>query len=159
MLEFALAGIASITMLITTVQLSLGLWNYHTLAYAVHEATRFVVSHGRGCITGTNSCGITIGDIANRIIQDSIGVPAGSLNVTLTTDSGAVTNCNPITTCTSNATRWPPTINLDNTSGKKVTITATYTYRHSMLIMWAGSSGQKFSAFTFPATSTQTIVF
>ena len=41
MVEFALAGVGSMILFISTVQLTIGMWNYHTLAYAVHEATRY----------------------------------------------------------------------------------------------------------------------
>jgi Flp pilus assembly protein TadG len=159
MVEFALAGTVAITMLITTVQLSIGLWHYHMLAYAVHEATRYASVHGRGCVTGTASCGITVGNIVARIKTDSVGMPDNALNVTLTTDSGAVTTCNPITSCSSNSTRWPPTSNLDNATGKRVVITASYTFNHNMVIIWPGSFTQHFSNFVLPASSTETIVF
>jgi hypothetical protein len=159
MLEFALAGVTSVILLINTVQLSLGMWNYHTLAYAVHEATRYASSHGRGCVTGTNSCGITVADIMRRIASNSIGLAAGALNVTLTTQSGAVTSCSPISTCSTNSTRWPPTSNFDNTTGKKITISASYTFRHSMLMMSLGSPAQQFGSFLFPASSTEPVVF
>jgi len=159
MLEFALAGIASMTILFSVIQLSIGMWHYHTLAYSVHEATRRVSVHGRGCVTGTTLCPITIGDIVTNLTSDSIGIPASALNVTLTTDSGAVTTCNPSTACTNNAIRWPPSSNLDNATGKQVTITASYRYTHSMLIIWPTVFSKGLDAFVFPASSTETIVF
>jgi hypothetical protein len=159
MLEFTLAGIAAVTILITTVQLCIGMWNYHTIAYSVHEATRYAASHGRGCITGTSSCGITIADITSKLIADSIGVRSSALSVTLTTDSGASTTCNPVTSCSSNTTRWPPTSNMDNTTGKKVTVSASYTFTSAMLIFWPGTSAQRLGTFTLPASSTEAIVF
>ena len=159
MLEFALAGVVSITALFSTVQMCLGMWHYHTLAYSVHETTRKVSVHGRGCVTGTTLCPITIATIVSNLATDSIGVPANSINVTFTTDSGAVTTCNPITACTNNSTRWPPSSNLDKATGKKFTITATYQYNSTMLSLWPGAVTQRLGAFVFPASSTETIVF
>jgi Flp pilus assembly protein TadG len=159
LIEFSLAGVATVTMLIATVQMSIGLWHYHTLAYAVHEATRYVTAHGRGCTTGSTTCSITVADIAARLASDATGMATSEMNVTLTTNSGAVTNCNPLSTCSGNTTRWPPTSNLDNVAGKNVTIAASYTFRHTMLVFWPGSSPQRFAAFVFPASSTETIVF
>ena len=40
MVEFVFAGIAAATLMICTVQVSISMWNYHTLAYAVHEANQ-----------------------------------------------------------------------------------------------------------------------
>jgi hypothetical protein len=159
MVEFALAGVASLTMMISMVQLCIGLWHYHTLAYAVHECTRYVTVHGRGCLTGTTTCSITVGDIATRLSTDAIGLFPDDVNVTLTTDSGATTTCNPLSSCLANGTRWPPTSLLDNTTGKHVTVSANYLFRHSMFLLWPGAAAQQFGAFFFPAQSTQTILF
>ena len=159
LMEFTLAGVAAITSVIATVQLSIGLWHYHTLAYAVHEATRYVASHGRGCTTGTTSCSITIGNIASKFGSDMVGVPLDSLSVTLVTDSGAATTCNPLTVCSTNTTRWPPTSNLDNTAGKRVTITANCASVNSALGIWPGAGSQRFSPLSFSASSTTVILF
>ena len=159
MVEFSLAGVASMTMLITMVQLCIGLWHYHTLAYAVHESTRYISVHGRGCVTGSTTCSITVGDIATKLSADAIGLPAAELNVSLTTDSGTPTNCNPLSSCLTNSTRWPPTSNLDNATGKAVTVTGTYLFRHAMFVLWPGAQMQKFASYYFPASSTQTILF
>lgn len=159
MVEFSLAGIASITLLLTTIQLCIGLWNYHTLAYSVHEATRYVSSHGRGCVTGTTSCAVSVSDIVAKLASDSLGMSKDTLNATLTTDSGDVTTCSPLTACATNTTRWPPTSNLDNATGKHVTITVSHTFTHAMLLYWPGSFTQHFNSFVLPASSTETIVF
>jgi hypothetical protein len=159
MIEFALAGTVGIVLMYMTIQMCIGLWRYHTLAYAVHEATRYAAAHGRGCVSGANNCGITVGDIATKIRRDSIGIPPSELNVTLTTDSGATTPCSPITTCTSNTSRWPPTSNLDNVTGKKVTIAATFFFKNMMFGLWPGQRVKKFASVTFPASSTETVVF
>lgn len=159
MVEFTLAGVASLTLLILMVQLCIGLWHFHTLAYAVHESTRYISVHGRGCVTGTTVCSITVGDIASQLASNAIGLPASDLNVTMTTDSGASTLCNPLSSCIGNSTRWPPTSNLDNTIGKRVTVSGIYLFRHAMFGIWPGASVQRFAAYYFPAASTQTIVF
>jgi Flp pilus assembly protein TadG len=158
-LEFALAGIAVLTMLPATVKLCIGLWNYHTMAYAVHEAARYAASHGRGCITGTSSCGITVGNIMTNLKTNAIGLSASALSVKLTTDSGASTVCDPITACTSSTTRWPPTSNMDNLTGKKVTVTANYKFTAGVLMSWTGAGSMDYDTFFFPAQATATIIF
>jgi Flp pilus assembly protein TadG len=158
-LEFALAGIAVLTILPATVKLCIGLWNYHTLAYAVHEAARYAASHGRGCITGTSSCGITVGNVTTNLATNAIGLSSSALSVTLTTDSGVSTVCAPITTCTSSTTRWPPTSNMDNLTGKKVIVSATYKFTAGVLMSWTGAGSMDYDTFFFPAQATATIIF
>ena len=159
MVEFALAGVASTVMMVGTVAVAYGMWNYHTLAYAIHETTRYAAVHGKGCTNPGSSCSITVGNIANRIASMAIGVPAGSMKVTLTTDSGAETTCNPLTSCSSNGTVWPPATNSDNRLGKQITISASYVYSSPLLFFWPGVGAQQFGTIVFPASSKQTIIF
>jgi Flp pilus assembly protein TadG len=159
MVEFALAGVVILTVLPASVELCIGLWNYHTLAYAVHEAARYAASHGRGCITGTSSCGISVGNIMTKLTGSAIGLSSSALNVTLVTDSGASTVCNPITSCTGSTTRWPPSSNMDNMTGKKVVVSATYKFTAGAVMVWPGGGSMRFNTFTFPSMATQTIIF
>src|SRR3954468_3193094 len=88
MLEFTLAGVPSIMLLISIFQLSLAMWNYHTLAYAVHDGTRYAAVKGYGCTQPGNSCSITLGTLAQRMAAIGIGLPGNRVSVTFTTDSG-----------------------------------------------------------------------
>src|SRR5438552_11806548 len=122
MVEFALAGVASTVMLIATVQLAIGMWKYHTLAYAVHEGTRYVSVKGVGCTKIGYSCSVTVADIATHLKTLATGLPDSSFSVTLKTDSGVETSCSPLSSCSTNLTVWPPSTNLDNRVAKKITI-------------------------------------
>jgi Flp pilus assembly protein TadG len=157
MLEFALVATPTVVLLLATTQLCLDMWNYHTLAYSTHEATRYIAVHGRGCVTGTTQCSITVGNIATRLQSDSVGMDPSSLSFTLTTDSGAVTTCNPLSNCSSNSTRWPPTSNLDNITGKRVVVSASHTSNRILMILPKAYLLGSQSAVT--ATSTGTIAF
>jgi Flp pilus assembly protein TadG len=159
MIEFTLAGIASMFLMISTVEISRGMWNYHTLAYAVREGARYASFHGKGCTNTGNSCSITVGNIANQIANAAIGVDVSQLNVTLTTPSGFNTNCNPISTCFSNATVWPPATNNDNAEGGSITISAQYNFQSALAVFWPGTKSQTFGAISFPASSTQIIMY
>jgi hypothetical protein len=159
MVEFALAGIVVLTFIPAVVQLSIGMWNYHTLAYAVHEGARYAGSHGRGCITGSSTCGINVAKMMTNIRANAVGLTPSALGVTLITDSGSSIACNPVTSCSSNSTLWPPTSNMDNLPGKKVTVSATYTFRVAALMIWPGAGSAHFGTFRFPAKSTETIIF
>ena len=159
LVEFTLVGIASIMLLISTFSLAIGMWNYHTLAYVVHEGTRYVSVKGKGCTIPGNSCAVSVGTIAQKIATLGIGLPADKVNVTLTTDSGAATTCAPLNSCYSNSSIWPPGTNHDNVVGNKITISAQYQFQNVMLFFWPGQSWQSAGAVWLPATSTQTILF
>jgi hypothetical protein len=158
-IEFTLAGLASTILLISTFQLAIGMWNYHTLAYAVHDGTRYVAVKGKGCTQPGNNCSATVGNIAQRFAAVGIGVPSSQVLLTLTTDSGTSTPCSPLSSCFSDVTVWPPAANSDNQVGKRITISAKYRYQSALLFFWPGQASQNFGAVWLPASSTQTIVF
>src|SRR3954469_11447190 len=116
MVEFALAGVASIFMIICTFHVAMAMWNYHSLAFAAHETTRYVSVKGVNCSIPGNSCWVSVATIANKFKQHAVGIPADQVIVKLTTASGAVTTCSPLNTCTSTA-MWPPSTNSDNAIG------------------------------------------
>ena len=159
LLEFVLVGIPAVFILISTVEMSRGMWNYHTLSRAVNEGSRLASIRGAGCTTAGNACSITVGTVATTIATAAIGLPAANFNVTLVTDSGATTACNPLSSCLSSATVWPPATNSDNQAGKNVTVRATYNFTSAMAIFWPGHSAVQFGAVTFPASSTAKILF
>jgi hypothetical protein len=135
------------------------MWNYHTIAEAVHETNRFIASHGRGCVTGGNNCGITVGDIATKLKTLAVGIPDSTINMTLTSASGTTVVCNPLSASESDTTPWPPTANLDNSAGNYSTLTASVTVQSAIVALWYGTSGQRISSITLPSTSKVRIVF
>jgi len=159
LVEFTLAGIATICLLISTFSLGVGMWNYHTLAFAVHEGTRYVSVKGYDCTEAGNTCSVSVGTIAKKIQSLGIGLPDGQVNVSLTTDSGVVTSCNPLNSCYSDATIWPPKANSDNKVGKKITIAAAYQFQSAILFFWPGKGTVGTGTIWLPASSTQTILF
>ena len=159
LVEFSLAGIAAAVLLIATVQLGLAMWNYHTLAYAVHETTRYAAVKGITCTKPGNTCSVSIGTISHHLARLANGVPADRVNVTFKTESGGETSCSPLSSCFSNATIWPPAANDDNKVGKLITITASYSHRLAVLFVWAGHRPGQKSSMVLPADSTQSILF
>lgn len=159
LLEFTLVGIPSIFLIISVCEIGRGMWNYLTVARAVSAGARLSAIRGRGCSTGPNTCGVSVGTIATTIQNAAIGLPSGSFNVQLSTNSGAVTTCNPLSSCTSSTTPWPPATNSDNVSGSNVTVSAQYTFRSALAMFWPGVGASRFGVFTFPAESTQRILF
>jgi Flp pilus assembly protein TadG len=159
MVEFSLAGIPMIFVLISAVQMALGMWQYETLAYAVKTGAQAVVSKGQGCTTGGNSCGTTVGVIATAISRAAIGISPDDLNVTLVTASGAITSCNPIRTCLSSSTAWPPSTNNDNLVGQTITVTGNFTLTSAMAVFYPGSTPVSINAAKLSATATQPLMF
>jgi hypothetical protein len=161
LVEFTLAGLASVVLLISTFELSIGMWNYHTLAHAVHQCTRYLAVKGVGCTLNGNSCSVTVGTITQRFAAVGIGLPSSLVNVTLTADSGLspAVVCAPVNTCFASLTVWPPATNSDNLVGKKVTISAQYQFRNVLLFFWPGQGAKSYGSYWLPASSTQTIVF
>jgi len=135
------------------------MWNYHTLAFKVHEATRYIAVHGKGCTKYGNTCSVTVGTLAHKIDSTGVGILSNSVDVTLTTDSLAETRCWPLSSCFSNTTVWPPATNTDNEPGKKVTIFANYQYHSALFFFWPGAGSMAFGQIWLPASSTQTIVY
>jgi hypothetical protein len=129
------------------------------MAYAVHEATRYTAVRGVNCTKPGNTCSTTVGGIATKIKNLGIGLPAGVVDVALTTDSGAITNCNPLSSCFTNTTVWPPASNSDNGLGRYITISASYQFNSALIFFWPGAGTINFTRIRLPASSRQTIVF
>jgi hypothetical protein len=158
-IEFTLAGIASMLWLLATIQLAIGMWNYHTLAFGVHETTRYVAVKGVGCTKPGNTCSVTVGTIARKFSSVSKGIPSDQTTVTLTSDSGVQTTCAPLNTCFSDGTVWPPAANHDNHVGRRITVSARYQLRSALMYFWPGSGSGMIGSVWLPASSTQTILF
>jgi len=159
MVEFTIAGIAGATLIFSIVQLGLVMWNYHTLAYAVHETNRYIASHGRSCTTNGNTCGITVGDIANKLKTYAVGIPDKQMSMTLTSQSGTVVPCTTVASCETNTTQWPPVAGLDNNPGNYTKITAKTQLNVAILALWFGATAKTASTITLPATSNIPIMF
>jgi Tfp pilus assembly protein PilW len=157
MVEFVIAGIAGTTLMISTVQLALAMWNYHTLAQAVHETNRYVASHGRGCIGG-NNCTITVGDVMTKMKSLAVGISDSDLNVTLST-STQTKQCFPISSYYADGMQWPPNDNFDNSPGNPTTISAKLVVKSTIVQMWYGVQGQRRNTIAMTSTSSVPIVF
>ena len=159
MVEFVIAGIAGITLMISTVQIALAMWHYHTLAQAVHETNRYIASHGRSCTSGGNACSITVGDVASTLRTHAIGILDNQLNMTLIPQTSAAVNCNPLRSCIGSTALWPPATNMDNAPGNYTKITASVTMPSAIVFLWYGVSGQRIGSITMRSTSSVPIVF
>jgi hypothetical protein len=159
LIEFTLAGIACMLWILATVQLAVGMWNYHTLAYGVHETTRYAAVKGIGCTKPGNTCSATVASIARKFESASTGIPSDQATMTLTADSGAQTTCSPLNTCFLDSTVWPPATNHDNQVGRRITVSARYQLRSVLIYFWPGGRSGSIGSVWLPASSTQTILF
>ena len=156
MIEFSIIAIPMIFLTISIIEASIAMWQYHSMAYAVDVATRYAVTHGRGCSQNGNTCTITLGTLTSLLSAQAPALEASKLNVTLTTRSTTI-SCNPINTCFSSTDQFPNAT--DNAVNFDVKIVATYAVANPMPFFWPGSQASSGSGFTLGATSRQRIVF
>jgi hypothetical protein len=142
--------------LISIAEMSRGAWLYHSQAYAVNEGTRYVVVRGADCQLNGNTCSVTVGQIATQIANAGIGLVPSQWNVTLSSASGNV-SCNPLSSCLSNNTTWPPSS--DNAAGKGVAIAGAYPFNSALGMFFPGLKPTQFARFQLPAYSQQLIQF
>src|ERR1700678_1023365 len=80
-LEFAFTGVPLLFIWISTVQIALGMWHYHTMQYAVKATGNYLAQHGSDCAS-PNTCQATIESLAGVMKPHPIGVPATALQMT-----------------------------------------------------------------------------
>jgi len=156
-LEFVLVGIPMIFIFLSLVEISRGMWIYHTLAYAVREGTRYAAMHGKDCAS-PNNCQVTIGGITTVIQNAGVGLDPNAVKVTFTPASGAAST-DTLTNQLASSTTWPPSG--ANLVGQNVSITLKYPFRTFLAVFWAGDGHPIADSQTFylPATSTEPIQF
>jgi len=155
-LEFTLVGIPLLFILISTFEMARGMWNYHAMAYAVKEGTRYASVHGIDCSTLPNTCTVTIGQITQKIVDAGIGLPTNQLRLTFTSLSGSIT-CY-ANTCLSNGTVWPSSPG--DAVGSSLQIDATYSFQSPISMFWPGAGpGVAFGTINFPASSREAVQF
>lgn len=71
--EFTLYAIPLIFVIFSLFWMSMGMWQYHTLAEAVNETVRYAAMHGADCVGQT--CATTVEQIANTLAGRAVGIP------------------------------------------------------------------------------------
>src|SRR5215472_1678065 len=83
MVEFVFAGTTLIFTLISVVQMAIGMWNYHTLQYALKQTASYVSVHGSSSgYCASYNCRIE--DAATILSRYAIGIPQSAINLTFT---------------------------------------------------------------------------
>jgi hypothetical protein len=156
MIEFVLYGIPALLLIISTVQIAISMWQFHTIEEAVQVAGRYVSTHGRGCSQNSNSCTTTVGVITRLVKTNAPGVDPSVLNLTLSSFSNTIA-CNPLSTCLSSITQFPSST--DNGVNSDINISATYAFANPLLMLWPGSAPVAIGGYTLGASTTQRILF
>jgi Flp pilus assembly protein TadG len=158
-LEFTLVGIPMMFALISVFEMSRGMWQYHTLNYAIKEATRYTSVHGYDCSVAPNACTVTIANIATIIQQRGVGLAPSSLTVTLTPSAGSATT-DTLQNLLSNSTVWPPASPTGtNAVGQLITISAVYPFKSALSMFWPGTKRVNFDTISLPASSSTRILY
>jgi Flp pilus assembly protein TadG len=156
-LEFALVGVPMIFTFISIVEMGRAMWTYQTLAYASNETNRYIAVHGTHCGSGSNNCKLTIGNVATTAEGYAIGLNTGTLNMTLTSPS-TTQNCNPVSSCTSNGSAWPPAA--DSTVGTVIQVRLQYQFYSAIAMLWpSAGKGAIYGTYNMGAYSKQRVLF
>jgi len=164
--EFTFVGIGIMFVMISTFEMSRGMWLYYTLAESVREGARWAAVNGQTCAAGTNSCtcpisgssgaGNSIDCVARTIAAAATGIPPGTLNtVTITTlgSTGISVTCAPLNSCYGNTSALTTGI------GSDVKISAKYQFFSALSLLWPGSAPVHFGAVWFTANSHQLVQY
>ena len=160
-LEFTLVGLPLLFLIISIACMCFGMYTLHTVQQSVEQAARYVVTHGSTCSAGTNSCGLTVSQIASAVSSSAPGLVRNSLNVTLVPNSGTGNQitCNPVSSCYGNSAAWPPSLNGDDSPGNDIKILADFNYTSPIIMFWPGAGTSKIGSLTFHAMSRQRLMF
>ena len=163
LIEFTLVGIPLMFVLISTFEISRGMWMYETLSHAVRLGVRYSVVHGRNCspINIPNSCLKTVQDVAGVIQNAGVGLlPDKWQNLTFTSGTSS-DNCGTLTACLNDSTTFPgPDNGADNAVGARVTISALYPFQSAITMFWPGAANVgTFGTINLGAISSERIEF
>ena len=160
MIEMTLVGIPLMFTLICIFEISRAMWIYNTMAHGVKDGVRFAVVHGETCVSRppaiNNSCTVTVANIANRILQNGIGISPAETTLVFTPQTGTAITC-VMTSCLSNGTQWPPTGS--NTVGQRIQIKISAPFRTALGMLWPGARITSFAPFNVGASAAERIRF
>lgn len=163
-IEFTLVGIPIIFGLISVVEMSRGMWIYHSLNHAVKEGVRYTVVRG---VDNPNANHATRASVCQTILQAGGGLLAQDLTLTLHSATAADYTAT-AATCLGDSTLWPPAgqdaqgfpIKVDDNPGQAISIQATYPFQSAIAMFWPGAGrGQQFPTFNLPADSREVMQY
>ncbi len=181
LVEFTFVGIPLMFVLISTFEISRGMWIYDTLAYAAKQGVRYAIVHGANCGKEGNSCNVVLGPATSTCVSDNNltaqGVPTINPTVaevircaakgldpvhTQVTFTSLVAQTGPCTLETSGpnsctALTWPEVGASD--PGDTITIKITTPFNSAIAMLFPGSKPVSFAAGILGAQSSDTIQY
>jgi hypothetical protein len=152
MLEFLLVGIPVIFMILAIVQVSLGMFTYHTLQSAIDVGTRYASIH-----TGT------VETITQQIVTNAPGLVPSKMTLTFSgTTGGTSTTAGTLSTvatcaastCLTNNTAFPA----GNAFYDTLTVSGTYPFATPFAMFWPTVGPMKLAGtVNLGATTTQLV--
>jgi Flp pilus assembly protein TadG len=156
-LEFTLCSIPLMFVWLGTVQMSIGMWHYHTLQYALKHGGEYLTVHGSS--TGyckTNNCRVQ--DVAGVIANSAVGMMQKDIYLTFTpvsasdhSTAGTAISCT-LDNCLTTGTAFPG-------SYGEFEIQAEYKFANSLAMFATGSKAVKFGTPWFPGYTHQIVLF
>jgi TadE-like protein len=169
-IEMTLVGIPLIFTLISIFEISRGMWNYQTLAYAAKEGVRFASVHGINCVSNNNNCPVTIGQVASYVQKAGVGLDPSTtklifLSSASSDSSGGTITWNTDATCSLAScetgalagTDWPPPS--ASKQGSLIRITITTPFHSALAMFWPGSRPVSFAQVTLSGGSADEVQF
>ena len=161
-IEMTLVGIPMVFILISTFEMSRGMWIYHTLSFAARETSRYISIHGPNCQTDPNTCGLQQIDLYTFINNAATGLVPADLNIDFTSP-GQSFSCklSALNTgsCGSIGGAFIPPAGSSGV-GTPIALTLKYPFRSAISMFWPGAGpGFVFGAVTLPATSQDVIQY
>jgi hypothetical protein len=154
---------------ISIVQMSIGMWHYHTLQYAVKMAASYATVHGASCANAGNSCQVHLSDVATILKTNAIGIPASEIQVTWTACQDSTCGTTDSQTCwldhcisdsTYTAMIWPPS-GYNNPGTSEIKIRADYLFKSALCMVapGPGAGPVRFGQFHLPGYTHQIMLF
>jgi Flp pilus assembly protein TadG len=156
MLEFALVGIPTIFLTVSSIGTAMAMWQYHTLEECAAAGAREVITHGADC---AGSCSVNVGNVITKVVTTGVGLDPSKLTVKLVSASTSPTGTtySPASSYLSNSTQFPPAA--DATVGDDITVTVTYQVTNPFVMYWPGAGSEMGRNYTLGATSRQRILY
>lgn len=161
-IEMTLVGIPMIFVLISTVEVSRGMWIYSTLSFAARETSRYISVHGQNCQTLPNNCGLQQADLATFINNAATGLLPDDLTVQLTNPALNFT-CSlrslQLGSCGSVGAGFIPPSG-GNGVGSPIAINLKYPFPNAISMFWPGAGrGTVVGGLTLSASSQDQIQY
>ncbi len=163
MVEFALLGVPTLFLTVSVFEISMTMWQYHTLAEAAAQGARYAATHGSDCSQNGNTCTTTAKQVASVIANSAVGVDPTKVTVTLTPQTGSAIGPYTLSDCeTADANAPNCTNNFPPTSlapPSTITVRMTYAVSNPFVLFWPGAGKVADKGMTLGAISTEELLF